>query len=101
MSASSATWVLFAVSVFGLWLTGQHPRAGWRFALVNQILLWLPWAIWARQPGLIAQALVFAAIYARNLHRWRYGTMALSAPDCSRVATLHPASPAKPTELVS
>lgn len=79
MSPSLASWGLFAVSVFGLWLTGQNPRWGWWFALANQFLMWLPWAIWAGQPGLAAQSFVFAALYARNLHRWRNGTLSTEA----------------------
>jgi hypothetical protein len=83
MSPENATWGLLIVSVFGVWLTGQRPIWGWRFALVNQILVWLPWAIWAQQPGLIAQGILFTLIYARNLYRWRHGTMTPQSPEAN------------------
>ncbi len=85
MTTTMASWGLFTVSVFGLWLSGQNPRWGWRFALVNQFAMWLPWAIWARQPGLVAQSRVFAALYARNLYRWRNGTLA-TGQACDTIA---------------
>ncbi len=74
MSQNAWSWALFAVSVFGLWLTGQSPKAGWWFAIANQGI-WGAYATLTRQWGLIAMSAVFVAIYARNLWRWRHTPM--------------------------
>lgn len=67
----TASWLLFAVSVLGLWISGSSPKAGWWFALFNQLALWLVYAAWTQQWVLVATSLAFAALYARNLWRWR------------------------------
>lgn len=71
MIEQAATWLLFVVSVLGLWISGSSPKTGWWFALLNQLALWLVYAAWTRQWGLVATSLVFAALYARNLWKWR------------------------------
>lgn len=71
MSLNAWSWLLFVVSAFGLWLTGQNPRRGWWFAIANQLALWIVYAVVTRQWGLVANSVVFIAIYARNLWRWR------------------------------
>lgn len=75
MIEQGATWVLFAVSVIGLWVSGSSPKIGWWLALINQLALWLPYAAWTQQSGLVATSLVFAALYSRNLWRWRDTSM--------------------------
>lgn len=72
MSLNTWSWLLTAVSVFGLWLTGRNPRAGWVFAVLVQ-QLWLTWALITDQWGFAVQSVAFSAMYARNLWRWRSG----------------------------
>ncbi len=67
----AASWLLFVVSVLGLWVSGSSPKVGWWFALFNQLALWLAYATWTGQWGLVATSLVFAMLYARNLWKWR------------------------------
>ncbi len=72
MSLQLWSWSLTAVSVFGLWLTGRSPRAGWVFAICNQ-QLWLTYAIVTHQWGFALQSVLFCVMYARNLWHWRHG----------------------------
>lgn len=72
MTTTAWSWLLFAVSAFGLWLTGRHLRAGWWFAIINQVAVWGPYAIITHQPGLVANSAVFVLIYANNLRKWRH-----------------------------
>ena len=57
-------------SCFGVWLTGTNLRWGWRYAIGTQVLMWLPYSLVTRQWGLAGMALVFTALYVRNLRRW-------------------------------
>jgi hypothetical protein len=83
MTTTIGSWALFAVSAFGLWLTGRHLKAGWWFAISNQILMWAPYSLLTHQYGLVANSAVFVAIYAHNLWRWRHSvaTAAGARPD--------------------
>lgn len=72
MSLAVWSWVLTVVSIFGVWLTGRNPRAGWIFAVFNQ-QIWLTWALATGQWGFAVQSVAFSLVYARNLWRWRDG----------------------------
>ena len=71
MSLNAWSWLLFAVSTFGLWLSGQNPVWGWRFAAVNQLIVWVPYGVLTGQWGTVAMSAVFTGLYLRNLRRWR------------------------------
>lgn len=70
MSAAAFSWVLFVLSAFGVWLSGINPKAGWRYAIANQAA-WLIYAMMTEQWGIAANSVVFSALHARNLWRWR------------------------------
>lgn len=62
------SFVLFVVSAFGVWLTGNSRRWGWRFAICNQPLF-IVWGLLTYQYGSIATSVVFVALYVRNLRK--------------------------------
>lgn len=64
------SWVLTAVGVFGLWLAGRKDWRGWLVGLAAQIL-WIAYAIVSRQWGFILSALVYGAVYLKNMLAWR------------------------------
>jgi hypothetical protein len=49
----------------GLWLAGNHHRAGWGLAAAAH-LLWLPYALAAGQPGVALAVAAFGLICLRN-----------------------------------
>lgn len=71
MSPAVWTWFLFAISVFGAWLSGRSPRAGWIYNIMIQTLAWGPYAFLTNQPGLVGMSIVFVLLSAWSLWRWR------------------------------
>jgi len=72
VSLTAWSWMLTVVSIFGLWLSGRNPRAGWVFAACNQ-QVWLAYAMTTDQWGFAIQSVAFTIMYVRNLMRWRNG----------------------------
>lgn len=70
MSAAAWSWFAAAVSVLGLWLSGQNPRVGWIYGLGSQGV-WITYGITTHQPGMLALSGAFLMLYGRNLLRWR------------------------------
>jgi hypothetical protein len=70
MSPATWSWIAAAVSVVGLWISGQNPRAGWAFGIACQAI-WVTYGLSTSQPGMIALSVAFVALYSRNLWRWR------------------------------
>ena len=87
MNNAGWTWGLFGLSAFGLWLSGMNVKAGWWFAISNQTA-WVTYAITTRQWGFLANSIVFVALYARNLWRWR-GTRLPQPVKRSQSAPVH------------
>lgn len=69
---SPAAWSLLtaAVSIAGLWISGQNPRAGWVYGIAAQAV-WVASAVFTGRPGDILLSAAFVVIYGRNLLRWR------------------------------
>lgn len=64
------SWLLTAIGVLGLWLSGRRNYWGWCVGLAAQ-LLWIAYAIVTTQWGFIVSALAYAVVYGRNFIRWR------------------------------
>jgi len=64
------SWLLSATSGVMLWLMGNKSKWGPRLGLVNQVL-WIFYAVWLRQWGLLPGVIVYTLIHARNVMRWR------------------------------
>lgn len=63
------SYVLTAVGVFGLYLSGKKLQVGWLVGLMAQIL-WVYYAVATRQWGFIVSAFAYGTIYARNFLLW-------------------------------
>lgn len=63
------SWLLTAIGVAGLFLTGNKHRYGWAILVAGQFL-WLAYAIQTHQEGFTFGAILFGAVYARNWMRW-------------------------------
>lgn len=60
-------YVLTAIQLFGFWITGRYPRAGWLY----MVLTGIPWAIYgmvSQQDGWLICNLLFVGVYFRNWH---------------------------------
>ena len=80
--------VLSTIGIAGVWIAGQKNKAGWAIGLCVQPL-WIIFAIQTGQYGFIANACVYAAVYARNWTRWRRDERA-AARKARRAATRAP-----------
>ena len=69
MEAVYLSWVLSITSGFMLWKMGDKSIWGPRIGIVNQVL-WIIYAIWLRQWGLLPGVLVYTGIHVRNLLEW-------------------------------
>ena len=63
------SFILTAVGIVGLWLTGRKSRWGFAVGLAAQVL-WFLYAILTQQWGFIASCCLFGFLYARNFWRW-------------------------------
>jgi hypothetical protein len=63
------SWILTAVGVFGIWLSGRKSRWGWAVGLGAQFL-WLAYAIATQQWGFLVSCVAYGTVYARNFVRW-------------------------------
>lgn len=69
MSASILSWVLSATSGLMLWLMGNKSKLGPRIGIANQVL-WIIYAVWTEQWGLLPGVLAYTVIHVRNAIRW-------------------------------
>ena len=70
MTPVHLSWVLSATSGAMLWLMGNRSKWGPRLGLANQVL-WVIYAVWLRQWGLLPGVIAYAVIHVRNLVRWQ------------------------------
>lgn len=64
------SFVLTAVGLTGLWLSGSLRRVGWAIGLGAQVL-WIAFAITFEAWGFLLSALGYGFVYGRNWWRWR------------------------------
>lgn len=64
------SFVLSAVGIVGILLAGSKRKLGWLVGLMVQPL-WIVFAVSTEQYGFILNAVIYAAVYARNWLRWR------------------------------
>ena len=69
MTPAMLSWVLSGTSAVMLWLMGNKTKWGPRVGIANQVL-WIIYAIWTQQWGLLPGVLLYTAIHIRNLIRW-------------------------------
>ena len=62
-------WVLSATSALMLWQMGNKSKWGPRLGIANQAL-WIFYAVYTEQWGLLPGVLLYTAIHIRNLYRW-------------------------------
>ena len=62
-------WVLSATSALMLWQMGNKSKWGPRLGIANQVL-WIVYAVYTEQWGLLPGVLLYTAIHIRNLYRW-------------------------------
>lgn len=64
------SFVLSGIGVVGIILAGSKYKVGWLIGFFVQPL-WIVFAVTTGQYGFILNAVIYAAIYARNWLRWR------------------------------
>lgn len=64
------SYLLAALGVTGMRLSGNQKVLGWQIALLAQ-LAWITYAVVSGQWGFIFSALTFAAVAGRNVVKWR------------------------------
>ena len=64
------SFVLSAIGIVGILLAGSKHKIGWLVGFFVQPL-WIIFAIQTEQYGFILNAIIYAAVYARNWLRWR------------------------------
>lgn len=62
-------WVMSAVTIVQLWLTGNRWRYVWLLALCNGVV-WTTWTVLARQWGMMPLNVVSAVVAWRNHRVW-------------------------------
>lgn len=65
------SWALSATSGLMLWLMGNKSKWGPVVGLTNQVL-WVVYTVITKQWGLLPGVVLYAAIHARNLYRWKH-----------------------------
>lgn len=63
------SFILAAVGLLGLYLTGQKRIEGWAVGVGAQVL-WLAYAVVTRQWGFIITAVAYALMFGRNWYVW-------------------------------
>lgn len=69
MNVNWLSWVLSGTSAAMLWLMGNKSPWGPRLGLINQCL-WIIYAVWTRQWGLLPGVIIYTVIHARNVVKW-------------------------------
>jgi len=71
------SWLLMAVGVTGVYLSGRRLWWGWLVGVSSEVL-WIAYAVTTRQYGFVVAALVYGTMFAVNARRWylldRYAT---------------------------
>ena len=65
------SFVLSAFGIVGIILAGSKRKVGWLIGFAVQPL-WIVFAVTTGQYGFILNAVIYAAVYARNWWRWAY-----------------------------
>lgn len=63
------SYILAAVSVFGLWLAGRKSKTGWAVGFGSQFL-WATYGVVTEQWGFALSAIPFAWVQGRNYLAW-------------------------------
>lgn len=63
------SYLLTAVGVFGLWLSGRKDGRGWLVGLGAQVL-WVAYAVTTQQWGFLVSAAAYGWVYAKNARAW-------------------------------
>lgn len=63
------SYLLAAVGIFGIYLSGKKLAIGWLVGLGAQVL-WIIYALVTRQYGFIISAVAYGAVYATNYKKW-------------------------------
>lgn len=79
MSPLAWSILLSAAGIVGLLLAGSKRKVGWLVGLGVQPL-WIIFAVQTGQYGFILNAVVYAAVYARNWWRWHRDERSLPQP---------------------
>jgi hypothetical protein len=77
MTPEILSWVLSATSGLMLWQMGNRSKWGPRLGIANQVL-WITYAVWLRQWGLLPGVIAYTVIHVRNLMRWERAAASLS-----------------------
>lgn len=64
------SFLLTAIGVTGLFLSGRKKKVGWAIGFVAQ-LLWITYATVTNQWGFYISALAYGWVYAKNWISWR------------------------------
>ena len=69
MTPQAMAWILSATSATMLWQMGNKSKWGPRIGVANQ-MLWIIYAIWTKQWGLLPGVILYTLIHIRNVVRW-------------------------------
>lgn len=69
MTPQIMAWILSGTSALMLWLMGSKSKWGPRIGITNQTL-WIVYAIWTEQWGLLPGVILYTVIHVRNAIRW-------------------------------
>jgi hypothetical protein len=58
------------LGLIGMWRAGSKSWHGWAIALASEVP-WVLYALLLHQWGLLASCFIWAAVYVRNIWRWR------------------------------
>lgn len=67
--AKGMPWLLSAITIWTMFLAGDHHKKTWQLGLVNQAL-WLIWIIAIGAWGLLPMNLALWIVYTRNHLKW-------------------------------
>jgi hypothetical protein len=70
MTPEVLAWVLSLTSGLMLWLMGNKSKWGPRVGIANQGL-WIIYAVWLHQYGLLPGVAIYLVIHIRNAVKWR------------------------------
>lgn len=70
MNQATLQWTLSLSSALMLYLMGRKSVWGPAVGLANQVL-WIAYVLWIRQWGLLPGVLMYTAMHAWNLYKWR------------------------------
>lgn len=68
------SWLLMAVGLTGLYISGSRSKWGWCVSILSECL-WIAYALDSGQPGFIVAAFAYIAVDARNFLNWHRRTV--------------------------